>query len=131
MRSESIEIISSSGVLEVDADTGFIVDGLSFHGDMPKRIDISELKLRFGDTYAVRFTSFDILNVGYWDKRGIYMPPCRDWQNDTKEEVLQDLSEDVGFTIPLNIIPDWLFWRSDYDELKRWVCGNLIEDSTK
>jgi len=125
MKSNVIEIMSSSGVIVVDANSGLVVDDLGFHDTPPTRFDVAELKVRFGDTYAGTFTSFDILNVGSWDSEGTYSPPCEEWQHDTKENIVADLSAQLDVEIGHEEIPDSVFWQSTPEELKQWVCENL------
>lgn len=124
-KNDVIEIMSSSGVIVVDANSGPVVDGLGFHGELPARFDVAELKVRFSDTYAGKFTSFDILNVGSWDKSGVYSPPCEEWQRDTKENIVTDLSAQLEVEISHEEIPDAVFWQSTPEELRQWVCENL------
>jgi hypothetical protein len=122
---KTIEIISSSGVIVADATSGLITDRSGFDGEPPCRFDVAELRIRFGNTYARKITSFDILNVGSWDKAGIYAPPCEEWQHDTKENIMADLSAHLEVEIAHEEIPDSVFWQSTPDELRQWVCENL------
>jgi hypothetical protein len=126
MKSTEIEIISSNGVIVVDANSGLIVDDLGFHDEPPSRFDVAELKVRFGDTYADKFTSFDILNVGSWDDKGQFTPPCADWQNDTKDNIISELSELLDFKIDPDQIPDAILWQSSPEELRQWANENLL-----
>lgn len=125
MKSDVIEIMSSSGVIVVDANSGLVVDGLGFHGELPARFDVAELKVRFSDTYAGKFTSFDILNVGSWDTAKNFSPPCEEWRHDTKENIVADLSAQFAVEIAHEEIPDKIFWQSTPEELRQWVCENL------
>ena len=125
MKSDVIKIMSSSGLIVADTKSGLIVDDHDFHGERPARFDVVELNVRFGDTYADKFTSFDILNVGSWDKAGLYSPPCEEWQRDTKENIVADLSAQLEVEISHEEIPDAVFWQSTPEELRQWVCENL------
>lgn len=125
MKADVIELMSSSGVIVVDANSGLVVDGLGFHGELPARFDVEELKVRFGDTYAGKFTSFDMLNVGSWDHSGAYSPPCEEWQRDTKENIVADLSAQLDVKISHEEIPDAVFWQSTPEELQQWIILRL------
>ena len=125
MKPDIIEIMSSSGVIVIDANSGLVVDGLGFHDELPARFDVAELKERFGDTYACKFISFDILNVGSWDAAENYSPPCEEWQHDTKENIVADLSAQLAVKISHEEISDPVFWQSTPEELRQWVCENL------
>lgn len=121
MKSNIIELMSSSGVIIVDASSGLIFDGLGFHGELPARFDVVELKERYGDAYVSKFSSFDILNVGSWDQVGAYSPPCEEWQHDTKENIVADLSGQLNVEISHEDVPDKVFWQSTPEELQQWV----------
>ncbi len=121
-----IEVASSNGTLTVNADSGVVTDNLGFHGEAPVRVDVAELKLRFGDTYAKRFSSFDILNVGYWDQYGEFTPPCKDWQQDTLNTIVSELSDLLDLKIEPKKIPDEVLWRSTPIERKDWAEHNLF-----
>jgi hypothetical protein len=125
MKSDTIELMSSSGVIVVDATSGLVVDDLGFYDTPPTRFDVAELQIRFGDTYAGKFTSFDILNVGSWDSEGDYSPPCEEWQHDTKENIVTDLSAQLDVKISPEEIPDSVFWQSTPEELSQWALEHV------
>jgi hypothetical protein len=119
---KEIEIISTHGVLRVDADTGLVLeDTAPNRGDTIARFDAAELKIRFGAAYARAVTSFDILNVGLWGNSNEYLPPCAEWQADTKANITEDLSKELGYEIRPDEIPDPVFWQSSPEELKAWI----------
>jgi hypothetical protein len=101
-----------------------ITDNVAFSGAAPMRFDVEELASRFGNQYAKRCTSFDILNVGSWNEAEDYCPPCSDWQADTKANVMSDLAAELDITLAVNEIPDAVFWQSTLEELRERVLEN-------
>lgn len=115
-----IKIAGSSGKFTVDADTGLVVDARQYHEDPPDKVDVDELKKRFGKRYQTKVREFDILNVGSW-KDGEYDPPCSDWQDDTRANVIEDIVYRYGGTVC--DVPNDEFWKLTRPELIYRVTG--------
>lgn len=127
-----ITMLSTDGEYEVDAENGMV---MSFCGnrdlsqlhepERPCRFDVAELKIRYGDSFITKFRAFDILNVGWWDIRGIFTPPCEIWQNDTRENNALECSNLLGIEVDQEEIPGAVLWRSTTEELLEWINNHL------
>jgi hypothetical protein len=90
-------IFSSNGEIEVNLNTGKIIkvhtdsDGFRDWADNVTFFDIDEYRDYYGDVGG-RDDSFDILDLGFWRKKGSYVPPSDSF----RIEIDRDYEED-GF----------------------------------
>jgi len=86
MTSSVFKVTSSCGQLVVFRNSGKVFSYQQYEKVIPGyldeivKIDIAEYKKRWG--VKVMPNSVDILNVGYWDKAGIYEEPAESWRQE-------------------------------------------------
>jgi len=90
-------IRSSNGSIEVDLSTGNILKvdststGFRSWASHISHFDLGEYREFYGD-YECKDTSFDILDLGFWEVGGRYVPASKGFRN----EIARDHGE-VGF----------------------------------
>ena len=86
-------VYSSHGQIIINYNTG---DVINIQGDEKGelknivRFNMEEYKIYHGQIDD----SYDILNLGYWDNKGVYEEPCQDWRDNREERLAEDAEHD-------------------------------------
>lgn len=87
--SKDVTIMSSNGNFHVD-DSGKVIDA-NINGDwhwpkedIPVRFDFDEFRMFWAEDPA-KISYIDILDLGYWTKKGAYIDPDSTWRKDAME----------------------------------------------